>query len=92
MTLREHVTEPDATRFEVIWNAIYGAVFGFVGRRCHPDRVANIVEDTFLTAWRRPEDCPADPRPWLLAIARGLLANDRSQSSLSECHLGSIVP
>lgn len=86
------MTEPDATRFEVIWNAIYGAVFGFVGRRCHPDRVANIVEDTFLTAWRRPEDCPADPRPWLLAIARGLLANDRSQSSLSECHLGSIVP
>ena len=66
-----------AVRFEAIWNATYAAVFGFVARRSHPDRAADIVEETFLAAWRRLDDCPSDARPWLFGIARGVLANDR---------------
>jgi RNA polymerase sigma-70 factor (ECF subfamily) len=30
--------------------------------------------ETFLVAWRRLEDVPADARPWLLGVARKVLA------------------
>ena len=70
------MTNPDAARFEAIWQSSYAPVFGFVARRCHPDRAADLVEETFLAAWRRLDDCPPDPRPWLFGIARGILAND----------------
>jgi RNA polymerase sigma factor (sigma-70 family) len=35
------------------------------------------VAETFLTAWRRLGDVPAEPRPWLLGVARRVLANQR---------------
>jgi len=35
------------------------------------------VADTFLVAWRRLTDMPADPLPWLLVIARNTIVNSR---------------
>lgn len=36
-----------------------------------------IVAETFLIAWRRLEDLPAEPLPWLFGAARRVLANHR---------------
>lgn len=35
------------------------------------------MADTFLVAWRRLADMPADPLPWLLVIARNTIGNSR---------------
>ncbi len=36
-----------------------------------------MVAEVFLSAWRRMDEVPADPLPWLLGIARGVLSNRR---------------
>jgi RNA polymerase sigma factor (sigma-70 family) len=45
----------------------------------HVDREAaqEIVAETFLVAWRRFADVPAEPLPWLLVVARNTIANQR---------------
>ena len=46
-----------------------------------------MVADTFLVAWRRFESVGDDPLPWLLAVARRVLANqqraDRRRGALA---------
>jgi RNA polymerase sigma-70 factor (ECF subfamily) len=37
----------------------------------------DIVSDVFVVAFRRLDDIPAEPLPWLLATARRILANHR---------------
>ena len=39
--------------------------------------VDDVVAEVFLTAWRRLDEVPAEPLPWLLAVARRVLANQR---------------
>lgn len=36
-----------------------------------------MVADTFLVAWRRLDEVPADALPWLYGVARRVLANHR---------------
>lgn len=42
----------------------------YVGRRCPPSDVQDLVAETFLTAWRRLDDLPEDAVPWLFGTAR----------------------
>ncbi len=35
------------------------------------------MAETFLVAWRRLDDVPADALPWLYGVARRVLANER---------------
>src|SRR5262249_33967251 len=44
-----------------------------------PADAADVVAETFLVAWRRLDDVPAgdETRPWLLGVARRVLANQR---------------
>jgi len=37
------------------------------------DLVEDVVAETFLVAWRRLDDIPAEARPWLLGVARKTL-------------------
>ncbi len=37
----------------------------------------HVVSDGFLVVWRRLDDVPPEPRPWLYGIARRALANRR---------------
>jgi RNA polymerase sigma-70 factor (ECF subfamily) len=39
--------------------------------------VDEVVAETFLVAWRRLDDVPPYPLPWLLGVARGVTANVR---------------
>ncbi len=64
-------------RFEAVYEQHSGAVKGYAMRRTGPARADDVVAEVFLIAWRRLEDVPAEPRPWLFGVARRVLANER---------------
>src|SRR3954453_6929386 len=70
-----------ATSFHAAFRAHVRAVRAYTLRRPAPEDAADIVAETFAVAWRRWDDAPADPLPWLLGIARRVLANARRTSS-----------
>lgn len=80
-------------RFESMYRRQGPAVRTFVRRRVDPDIADDLVADVFLAAWRRFDEQPVDELTWLLAIARGLLANQRRgqarRSALHERLIGS---
>ncbi|MEA2332246.1 MAG: hypothetical protein QOH58_2384 [Thermoleophilaceae bacterium] len=70
----------DARRFGLLFDAHRRAVLGYALRRLDdPQDAADTVAETFLVAWRRLDDVPrgGDARPWLLGVARRVLANQR---------------
>lgn len=74
--------EPDdgeVDTFTALYRAHAGAVAAFALRRAELDDAADIVSETFLVAWRRLDEVPAEPvtRPWLYGVARRVLANHR---------------
>jgi RNA polymerase sigma-70 factor, ECF subfamily len=64
-------------RFETLFREHYAAVRGYALRRGPRDTAPDVVAETFLVAWRRLDDVPADPLPWLYGVARRVLANAR---------------
>jgi RNA polymerase sigma-70 factor (ECF subfamily) len=75
-------------QFERLFRSEADAVRSYALRRADPADADDVVAETFLVAWRRFDDMPVDPRPWLLSVARKVLANrrrsDRRQVSLSD--------
>lgn len=67
------VTAERDALFSALFRAHHGAVRRYVTRRAWPDAVDDVVAETFLAAWRRLDDVPADPLPWLLTAARWAL-------------------
>lgn len=49
----------------------------YAARRASLDDADDVLAEVFLIAWRRLDDLPEDPLPWLLGIARRVLANRR---------------
>lgn len=67
-------------RFEDLFAANHDAVLGYLLRRSPSgDDAADLLAETFLTAWRRLDDVPAEgmARAWLYGVARRTLANHR---------------
>ena len=64
-------------RFERLFRSEADAVRSYALRRADPADADDVVAETFLVAWRRFDDMPSDPRPWLLSVARRVLANRR---------------
>lgn len=65
-------------RFERLYRTHAGAVRAYAVRRALSDAIADdVVSDVFLVVWRRLDDVPDRPVPWLLSIARRALANRR---------------
>lgn len=67
-------------RFERIYEVGYEPILAFALRRtATPEDAADVVAETFLTAWRRLAEVPDPPeaRLWLYATARRVLANQR---------------
>jgi RNA polymerase sigma-70 factor (ECF subfamily) len=54
-----------------------GAVLAYARRRTTQAAADDVVADVFLIAWRRVDDVPVEPLPWLLGVARKVLANQR---------------
>jgi RNA polymerase sigma-70 factor (ECF subfamily) len=67
----------EQARFEAIYRAYGGAVRRYVRRRWDARSTDDVVADVFLVAWRRLGEVPDDPLPWLLGVARWVLANRR---------------
>ncbi|TDD95456.1 RNA polymerase sigma factor [Actinomadura rubrisoli] len=68
--------EPD-DGFAGLWDAHYGDVLGYAARRVDHETARDVAAETFLIAWRRRDEIPADhPFPWLLHVARNVLANE----------------
>jgi RNA polymerase sigma-70 factor, ECF subfamily len=67
----------DQARFDAMYRAHGGAVRRYVRRRWDAQSADDVVADVFVVAWRRLGEVPEDPLPWLLGVARRVLANRR---------------
>lgn len=64
-------------RFDLIYAEHRDAVRAYVRRRAPESVVDDVVADVFLVCLRRLERVPDEPLPWLYAVARKTLANER---------------
>jgi RNA polymerase sigma factor (sigma-70 family) len=64
-------------RFERIYEQHRDAVRAYVRRRAPESLVEDVVADVFVVCLRRIDDVPRDALPWLYAVARKTLANER---------------
>jgi RNA polymerase sigma-70 factor, ECF subfamily len=71
----------DERLFETHFRGYAARVHAFALRRADPESAQDITAETFLVAWRRRQEMPPEPLPWLYGIARGVLANDRRTSN-----------
>ena len=65
------------TRLDELFTAHAGDVYAFAARRASRTAAEDVVAETFLVAWRRLDSIPEQALPWLLAVARRVLANQR---------------
>ncbi len=72
--------QEDVDRFAELYRANVDALFAYALSRSSPDRAAEVVEETFLVAWRRLAQLPAEPRPWLFGVARKVISHQRRAS------------
>ncbi len=71
-------------RFEALYREHAGAVRAYALRRSDPSTADDVVADVFLVLWRRLDEVPESPLPWLLGVARRVLANRRRGSARRE--------
>ena len=69
-----------AERFEELFRRHHRAVAAYARRRAQGDTSDDVVASTFLVAWRRLGEVPADSLPWLLAVARNVIATQQRGS------------
>jgi RNA polymerase sigma-70 factor (ECF subfamily) len=70
-----------AEQFEELFRSHHAAVVSYVRRRASTAIVDDVVAETFLVAWRRLDAVPAESLPWLLAVARNVIATQRRGSA-----------
>ena len=67
-------------RFDQIYRRHERRLLGYALRRAPTEAAKDAVAETFLAAWRRLDELPPDPLPWLIAATRRTLANQRRSS------------
>ncbi len=65
------------SNFERMYRQHEQRVLAYALRRAPIELAKDAVAETFLAAWRRFDELPADPLPWLLLTTRRTLANQR---------------
>lgn len=74
--------------FAELWHRHHRQVHGYALRRTDPAAAQDVVSETFLVAWRRRTEMPPTELPWLLGVARHVLANHargaRRQAALAQ--------
>lgn len=58
-------------QFTAMYRCHRVAVERYVLRRVQAEDVGDVLAEVFLTAWRRYEQIPADPLPWLYGVLGG---------------------
>ena len=64
-------------RFELLYAKYAPAVKAYVLRRAAASTADDVVAEVFVVCWRRFEEVPVDPLPWLLGVARRVLSTQR---------------
>ncbi len=64
-------------RFELLYAKHAPAVKAYVLRRSAASTADDVVAEVFVVCWRRFEEVPVDPLPWLLGVARRVLSTQR---------------
>lgn len=64
-------------RFELLYAKHAPAVKAYVLRRAESSTADDVVAEVFVVCWRRFEEVPPDPLPWLLGVARRVLSTQR---------------
>jgi RNA polymerase sigma-70 factor, ECF subfamily len=64
-------------RFERLWDEHYDTVLAYARRRTTPEHADDVLDETFLVVWRRLRDVPDDALPWIIGVARRVIANHR---------------
>jgi RNA polymerase sigma factor (sigma-70 family) len=67
----------DDAALEALWHDWHRHVLAYALRRADRATAEEVVAETFVIAWRRLDDVPEPPLPWLLGVARRVLANMR---------------
>ena len=72
------VVEQADRQFTQLFNQHYRDVYAYCRRRSNAQTAADCAAETFVVAWRRRDDLPADDAalPWLYGVARRVLANE----------------
>lgn len=79
-------------RFEQIYAEQGDAVRAYVRRRAPEAIVDDVVSETFVICLRKIDQIPTDSLPWLYAVARKTLANERRKmAKVSPSHEQSFV-
>lgn len=65
--------DPARLRLAEIFDRYHRRVHAYAVSRAGGGLAEDVVSETFLVAWRRFEDLPSDPLPWLLGIARRVI-------------------
>jgi RNA polymerase sigma-70 factor (ECF subfamily) len=76
----EATLKPDPKQeIEALYRAHADQILRYAQRRVSAADAEEVVAQTFLVAWRRLDDVPSAPLPWLIGIARNAIRNlDRS--------------
>jgi RNA polymerase sigma factor (sigma-70 family) len=71
--------EPESrrARFEALFREHHPAVRAYARRRVPSDAVDDVVSGTYLVVWRRLDDVPEPPLPWLITVARNVAGTER---------------
>jgi RNA polymerase sigma-70 factor, ECF subfamily len=77
-------TDERHERFRRLYEQHGEAVLRYARRRATPETAEDVLAETFIVAWRRLDRVPPEPRGWLLAVARRVLANQRRGDSRRE--------
>jgi DNA-directed RNA polymerase specialized sigma24 family protein len=67
------VDDPEE-RFTDLYDRHYRSVLGYALLRTEHGMAEDVSSETFLIAWRRLDELPDPALPWLLGVARNLLA------------------
>ena len=62
-------------RFEELAPTLIEPVRRFLARRTDPDTAEDVLAETLLVCWRRVDEVPDLPLPWVYAVARNCLHN-----------------
>jgi RNA polymerase sigma-70 factor (ECF subfamily) len=71
------VPQSRRARFEALFREHHPTVQAYARRRVPPAAVDDIVSEAFLVAWRRLDEVPEPPLPWLLTVARNVVGTER---------------
>lgn len=71
------MTDPDLIeRFTSLYDEHYPRVYSYAVSRAGRQIADEVVSDVFLIAWRRLGEVPDHALPWLLVVARNVIANE----------------